>query len=304
MIQIQVITFARYSEEEFDLQIRGTLMLLLAAFIWGTTFVAQMTGMENLGPFSYAASRFFLGFIFLLGLWIYRLKNRKRDHVSGFKAGLGAGIFMFVASSLQQVSMLYTTAGKAAFITCLYIIFVPLASILLRKKIRPENWLGAILAIIGLYLLAIHENFSVGGGDLMLLVSSFFWTAQILFIDRFAAKVDVVELSTAQIFVCMILSSIVALGFESPNLESMTSAWFSIFYGGIMSAGVAFTLQIVGQKYAEPSTAAIVMSFESIFGALSAWILLGEIMSSREIFGCVLMTCGMIVTQMGFLFRR
>ena len=298
-----MITFARYSEGEFDLQIRGTLMLLLAAFIWGTTFVAQMTGMENLEPFSYAASRFFLGFIFLVGLWIYRLRFRTSNHVSGFKAGLGAGLFMFIASSLQQVSMLYTTAGKAAFITCLYIIFVPLASVFLRKKIRPENWIGAILAICGLYLLAIHEDFSVGAGDLMLLVSSFFWTAQILFIDRFASKVDVVELSTAQIFVCMILSSIVAIGFESPTFESIGSAWFSIFYGGIMSAGVAFTLQIVGQKYAEPSTAAIVMSFESIFGALSAWILLNEIMSSREIYGCFLMLIGMIVTQMKMKFR-
>ena len=287
-----MITFARYSEGEFDLQIRGTLMLLLAAFIWGTTFVAQMTGMENLEPFSYAASRFFLGFIFLVGLWIYRLRFRTSNHVSGFKAGLGAGLFMFIASSLQQVSMLYTTAGKAAFITCLYIIFVPLASVLLRN-----------LAICGLYLLAIHEDFSVGAGDLMLLVSSFFWTAQILFIDRFAAKVDVVELSTAQIFVCMILSSIVAIGFESPTFESIGSAWFSIFYGGIMSAGVAFTLPIIGQKYADPSTAAIVMSFESIFGALSAWILLNEIMSSREIYGCFLMLIGMIVTQIKWKFR-
>ena len=291
------------------MQLYGTFLLLIAAFIWGTTFVAQMTGMDNLGPFTYAASRFLLGFLFLVGLWIYRLPQRRKNiragkYFPGFAAGLGAGLFMFVASSMQQVSMLYTTAGKAAFITCLYIIFVPIASVLLKKVIRPENWLGAVFAIYGLYLLAIHDDFSIQFGDVLLLISSFFWTAQILFIDRFASRVDVVELSTAQIFVCMSLSFIVAAIFESIEYEPILSAWFSIFYGGVMSAGVAFTLQIVGQKYAEPSTAAIVMSFESIFGALSAWLILGEMMTQREIFGCVLMLIGMIVTQIGSVFRR
>ena len=291
------------------MQLKGTLMILLASFLWGTTFVAQMTGMENLGPFSYAASRFFLGFIFLVGVWLSQSKNRRRErkagrHRSGFIAGIGAGLFMFCASSMQQVAMLYTTAGKTAFITCLYIVFVPLGAIILGKLIRIENWIGVALALIGLYMLAIHEDLTFQIGDLIVFVSAFFWAAQILFIDRFASKVDALELSLAQIFVCMTLSFIVMLIFESPSWIAIKEAWFSIFYGGIMSAGVAFTLQVYGQKYAEPSAAAILMSCESIFGALSSWILLGEIMSTREIFGCVLMFVSVLVTQFRSIIAR
>ncbi|MBR1859446.1 MAG: DMT family transporter [Selenomonadaceae bacterium] len=284
------------------MQLRGTLMILTASFLWGTTFVAQMTGMEGLGPFSYAASRFTLGFIFLLIVWIMQSKNRRREqragkYHSGFIAGIGSGLFMFCASSLQQVAMLYTTAGKTAFITCLYIVFVPIGAILLGKLIRTENWIGAFLALTGLYLLAIHEDLSFQSGDLIVFISSFFWTAQILFIDRFASKVDALELSVAQVFVCMVLSFAVMMFFEEPTIDAVSDAWFSIFYGGIMSAGVAFTLQVYGQKYTPPAAAAILMSLESIFGAVSSWIILGEVMSGREIFGCVLMLIGTMVTQ-------
>ena len=291
------------------MQLRGTLMLLMASFFWGTTFVAQMTGMDNLGPFSYAASRFTLGFIFLLIVWFTQSKNRRREqragrYKPGFIAGIGSGLFMFIASSLQQVSMLYTTAGKAAFITCLYIVFVPLGAVILGKLIRTENWIGAFLALFGLYLLAIHEDFTFQMGDAILFVSSFFWTAQILFIDKFASKVDALELSVAQIFVCMVLSFFAMLILESPTMSAVTDAWLSICYGGILSAGVAFTLQVFGQKYAEPSAAAILMSFESIFGAVSSWIILGEVMSNREIFGCVLMFIGVLVTQFRILIGK
>ena len=288
------------------MQLRGTLMILAASFFWGTTFVAQMTGMEGLGPFSYAASRFTLGFIFLVIVWLTQRKKRQRErgYKSGFLAGIGSGLFMFVASSMQQISMLYTTAGKAAFITCLYIIIVPLGAVLLGKLIRAENWIGAFLAMTGLYLLAIHEDFSIQLGDFILFISAFFWAAQILFIDKFASKVDVLELSVAQIFVCMTLSSLAMLIFETPTIDAVSSAWFSIFYGGILSAGVAFTLQVFGQKYTDPSTAAIVMSFESIFGAVSSWIILDEVMSGREIFGCFLMFVGVLVTQSRTLLGR
>ena len=288
------------------MQLRGTLMILLASFFWGTTFVAQMTGMDNLGPFSYAASRFTLGFIFLLIVWLTQRKKiqRQQGYKSGFVAGVGSGLIMFIASSLQQVSMLYTTAGKAAFITCLYIVLVPLGAVLLGKLIRAENWIGAILALTGLYLLAIHEDFTFQIGDLILFVSAFFWAAQILFIDKFASRVDALELSVAQIFVCMILSFFIMLIFETPTFEAVTDAWLPIAYGGILSAGVAFTLQVFGQKYTEPSVAAIIMSFESIFGAVSSWIMLGEVMSNREIFGCFLMFIGVLVTQLRILIGK
>ena len=231
------------------MQLKGTLMILLASFLWGTTFVAQMTGMDNLGPFSYAASRFTLGFIFLLAVWFSQSKNRRREmregrYKRGFIAGIGSGLFMFAASSLQQIAMLYTTAGKTAFITCLYIVIVPLGAIILGKLIRIENWIGAALALAGLYLLAIHEDLAFQIGDLIVFVSSFFWAAQILFIDRFASRVDALELSVAQIFVCMIL------------------------------------------------------------GAVSSWILLNEIMTGREIFGCVLMFIGVLVTQIRSIIAR
>ena len=284
------------------MQIRGTLMLLGAAFFWGTTFVAQMSGMDGLGPFSYAATRYFLGFLSLVTVLFFTRKSRARDrrqgkYSRGFLIGIGTGLFLFLASSMQQISMLYTTAGKAAFITCLYIIFVPLGAVLLGKKILRENFIGAALALIGLYFLAINEEFSINRGDVILFFSAFFWAAQILLVDKFAAKVDVLELSTSQIFITMVLSFCAMMIFETPTTENIFNAWFPILYGGVMSAGVAFTLQIYGQKYAEPSAAAILMSFEAIFGALSGWLILGEEMSSREIFGCVLMFAGVIAAQ-------
>ena len=290
------------------MQLRGTLMLLGAAFFWGTTFVAQMSGMDGLGPFSYAASRYFLGFLSLLTVLFFTRKSRAKERVSGkysrgFLIGIGTGIFLFLASSMQQISMLYTTAGKAAFITCLYIIFVPIGAILLGKKIRPENFVGAALALLGLYFLAINEEFSINRGDVILFISAFFWAAQILLVDKFAAKVDVLELSTSQIFITMVLSFCAMMIFETPSTENIFNAWFPILYGGVMSAGVAFTLQIYGQKYAEPSAAAILMSFEAIFGAVSGWLILGEEMTVREIFGCVLMFAGIIAAQWSVIRR-
>ena len=284
------------------MQLRGALMLLGASFFWGTTFVAQMSGMDGLGPFSYAAARYFIGFLAMLAVMYFTHEERLRERRAGkygrgFLAGIFCGIFLFLASSFQQVAMLYTTAGKAAFITCLYIIFVPLASKLIGKKIRTENWIGAFLAITGLYFLSIGEEFTVNFGDFLLLIGAVFWTLQIMAIDKVAKKVDTIDLSTSQVFVTALLSFIVMMIFENPTWDAIFNAAFPIFYGGVMSSGVAFTLQIYGQKYAEPSAAAILMSFESIFGALSGWLLLGEVMSGREIFGCVLMLAGIIVTQ-------
>ena len=284
------------------MQAKGTLMLLGASFFWGTTFVAQMTGMEGIGPFTYAAARYFLGFLTLTAVLFYTRKSRAKErrqgkYSHGFYVGIFCGIFLFIASSMQQISMLYTTAGKAAFITCLYIMFVPLGAALLGKKIFRENWIGAALALIGLYFLAINENFSINRGDVILFFSAFFWTAQILVADKFANKVDLLELSTTQIFVTFIFSSAAMFIFENPTPSAVWNAAFSIFYGGVMSSGAAFTLQLYGQKYVEPAVAAILMSFESIFGALSGWLILGEEMSGREIFGCILMLAGIFATQ-------
>ena len=286
-----------------SLRMRGNIILLIAAFIWGTTFVAQMVGMDGMGPFTYAGARYFLGFFSLLATLYFFRGNRAKakkngTYRSGFKMGAAIGLVMFVATSLQQVAMLYTTAGKTAFITALYIILVPLAAVFfLKERIKTSDWIGAVLAVTGLYLLSVRGDFSVGMGDAIVLASTIFWTGHILLISRFAAKVDPIELSTGQVFTCAALSLTVALIFENIDFSAVQRAWFAIFYGGVLSAGVAFTLQIIGQKYAEPSHAAIIMSFEAIFGALSAWVILGEVMSGKEIFGCVLMSAGVIVTQ-------
>lgn len=284
------------------MQLRGTLMLLGAAFFWGTTFVAQLSGMDGIGPFTYAAGRYLVGFLSLVVVLILTRKQRAKErrqkkYQRGFLIGLIVGVILFIASSMQQIALQYSTAGKAAFITCLYIVFVPLGAKLLGKVIRLENWIGAGLAIVGLYLLAVGEGFSIQAGDVILFVSSFFWTAHILLDDRFANRVDVIEMSAAQIFMTLILTSIAMFEFETPSLSAMFGAWFPIIYAGVMSSGVAFTLQIYGQKYTEPSTAAILMSFEAIFGALAGWLILNEMMTSREIFGCVLMLIGMLATQ-------
>ena len=291
------------------MRLRGSVLLLIAAFIWGTTFVAQQVGMDGLGPFSYAAARYVLGTLAVLLIWYgYRQPRRAAKQAgtyrSGWKAGMGAGCIMFVASSLQQVAMQYTTAGKTSFITCLYIIFVPLFSVLLKKKIRPENWLGAVLALTGLYFLCMKENLSLGYGDTLVFISAFFWTFHILFVDRFAALVDAIEMSAMQIGVCALFSMIAAWGWETFSWAGVWQAAFPIFYAGVMSAGVAFTLQIIGQQYAEPAHAAVIMSFEAVFGALASWLLLQEVMSAREIFGCLLMLAGMLTTQLGLFCKQ
>ena len=284
------------------MQIKGTLMLLGAAFFWGTTFVAQLEGMDGLDPFSYAAARYLAGFVSLVIVLTYTrkqraLERRRQNYQRGFAIGLLIGVVLFVASSMQQVALQYSTAGKAAFITCLYIVFVPLGAKLLGKVIRRENWIGAGLAIVGLYLLAVSEGLSIQAGDVILFLSAFVWTAQILLVDKFASRVDLIELSTAQVFIVMVLSFVAMFMLETPSLSAMVKAWFPILYGGVMSAGVAFTLQLYGQRYAEPSTAAILMSFEAIFGALAGWFFLGEVMTTRELVGCVLMLIGMLATQ-------
>lgn len=291
------------------MRMRGNILLLITAFIWGTTFVAQMAGMDGLGPFTYAMSRYFLGLVFLLGVWFFKRGERERSrkfgtYKSGWRAGLGAGCIMFLATSFQQVAMVYTTAGKTAFITALYIILVPLGAVLLGHKIKRSNWLGALLALAGLYLLSIHGAVTLNFGDGLVLISALFWAVQILFIDRFAGLVDVIELSAAQIFVCWLGSSICALLFEDIAWAPILAAWFAIFYGGVMSGGVAFTLQIVGQKYAAPGPAAIIMSFEAFFGAFSSWLILGEVMSTVQIIGCVLMMAGVLVTQSSVLLKK
>ena len=225
--------------------------------------------------------------------------GRWETSARSFAVGAAAGCIMFIASAFQQYGMVYTTAGKASFLTCLYLILVPLTGVFLRQHIRVEHWTGAVLAVTGLYFLCVKEGLSLGLGDLLEICGAFFWTAHILFIDRFAAKVEAIAMSLAQVVVVFFLNLAMAAIFETAQAADIASAWFSIFYAGILSTGVAFTLQIIGQREADPAPAAVIMSLESLFGALAGCLVLGERLSLREILGCVLMGAGMLVSQAG-----
>ncbi|HAF31993.1 MAG TPA: EamA/RhaT family transporter [Anaerovibrio sp.] len=291
------------------MKLRGSLCLLLAAFIWGITFVAQLAGMDNIGPFTYGFARYVVGVMAILVVW-YGFREKRRDakergeYYSGWKAGMGAGVIMFVASAFQQCALQYTTAGKTAFITCLYIIFVPIISVVIGKILKLENWIGALAALVGLYCLSIKGDFDLNYGDVLAFICSVFWSLHIMYIDRFADKKDNIDISASQLVVCAVLNGIVAFAMESVVWQHIVDAWFPIVFAGVMSSGIAFTLQIVGQKYAEPAHAAIIMSLESVFGAVGGWFVLNEQMSHIEVFGCMMMLMGMLITQGSVILRN
>lgn len=285
------------------MQLRGTLMLLAASFFWGTTFVAQILGMDGLGPYTYAAARFALGTLFMGALWYAYRRKRAADRRagtfrSGFCAGLPVGLAMFVGVTLQQVALLYTTAGKTAFITTLYIVLVPLAAVLLGHRVRAVQWGGAVLAFAGVYFLSAHGETTINTGDLLVLICSFFWMAQILLIDRFARTVDAIELCWMQMIVCTVGSAALAAVYETFVWMELWNAVVPIVYAGVLSCGVAYTCQILGQAYVEPTQAAILMSTEAIFAAVAGWIVLGETMNAVQILGCVLLLGGALMAQL------
>lgn len=277
-------------------------MLLAASFFWGTTFVAQILGMEGLGPYTYAAARFALGVLFIGALWfVYRDKRADQKRAgtfrSGFRAGIPVGLAMFVGVTLQQVALLYTTAGKTAFITTVYIVLVPLVAVLLGQRVRAVQWGGAVLAFAGVYFLSAHGEMTINTGDLLVLICSFFWMAQILLIDRYARAVDAIELCFMQMIVCTIGSAVLAAIYESFAWSDIWSAAVPILYAGLFSCGVAYTCQILGQAYVEPTQAAILMSTEAIFAAVAGWIVLGETMSGVQLLGCALLLGGALMAQ-------
>lgn len=286
-------------------EIRAVFILLLTAAIWGFAFVAQRVGMEHVGAFTFNGIRFALGSISLLPV-IYFLGKKSdtneeekidADLKTTVKSGIIAGCVLFIAASLQQIGLIYTTAAKAGFITSLYIVLVPILGIFLKQKTHYTTWIGALTAVIGLYFLSINENFTIEFGDFLEIVGAFFWAGHIQLIDRFVKKVDAIKLSSAQFATCSILSLITALIFEGIDLSGISSALVPILYGGIMSAGVAYTLQAVGQKYAKPSHAAIALSMEAVFAAIGGILLLSESLPLKGYLGCLLMLAGMLITQ-------
>lgn len=278
----------------------ANIMLLFAAAIWGFGFVAQRLGLNFLEPFAFNGIRFLLGSCSLLPLiwWFSRRTKAPEASASSLtKAGLLAGGVLFVAASLQQVGLLYTTAAKAGFITGLYIILVPILGLLLKHSSGVTTWLGAGLAVVGLYLLSINDDFSMSFGDMLQFIGALFWAMHILLIDHYSSRVSPLKLSAVQFAVCGLLSLGVSLLIETPTLAGALAGWQPILYAGLVSVGVAYTLQVVGQKSAKPAHAAIILSLESVFAALGGVWLLNESLSSRAWLGCGLMLAGMLLSQ-------
>lgn len=281
---------------------RADSLLLLTAAIWGFAFVAQRVGMDYVGPFTYNAARFALGSLSLLPLIFLRPKDAsgklfRTPMKTLFSGGGIIGLFLFSAVSLQQVGLKYTTAGKAGFITGLYVVFVPIIGLFWGHRLELNIWIGASMAAAGMYLLSVSEQFTIQYGDLLVLIGAFLWTGHVLFVGWFARKMEAIELAFFQFMVCCILSFLTAAIFETIALQAIWQAAIPIAYGGILSGGVAYTLQVVAQRDAHPAHAAIIMSLESVFAALGGWMFLGEHLAARGIAGCVLMLVGMVCSQ-------
>ncbi len=287
----------------------GMLMLTLCAFIWGTAFIAQSVGGEYAEPLIFNCARSFLATIFLFlccllfdklaGKPFYVLgtdKPLRRDRT--IKGGIICGIALTLASFMQQLGIMYTTVGKSGFITALYIVLVPFLSYAIyRTRITLVQCISVGIAAVGMYFICINEGFSINKGDFYTLVCAFCFAAQIIAVDKVIANLDGVRLSLVQFATCTILNGVLMLIFESPSLSNVLLGWLPIAYAGIMSSGVAYTLQIVGQKHCNPVLACMIMSLESAFALLSGWLLLGQAMSSREIMGCVLVFAAIMLAQ-------
>ena len=290
---------------------KSNILLLITAMIWGFAFVAQRSGMEYLGPFTFNAIRFALGGISLIPILLLN-KKRKFDNRKFLpilsdkillKGGIVAGIIIFFGASFQQGGIVYTSAGKAGFITGLYIILVPILGLLFKQKTSPGTWIGALVAVVGLYLLSVKSDFSIGLGDLLVLASAFFWASHVLWIGRISPKTDPIQLAFFQFMLCSGLSLMAALVYEVSSLQNIIDALVPILYAGLVSVGIAYTLQVVAQREAHPSHAAIIMSLESVFAVIGGCIILNESIAFRGLIGCALMLAGMIISQISLTIK-
>ena len=285
---------------------KSNILLLITAAIWGFAFVAQRVSMEYLGPFTFNAARFILGSLSLLPLvFISRDQRPASGSIHphpGFKfvifGGIAAGFMLFMGMSLQQVGLVYTTAGKAGFITSLYVVIVPILALVFKQSTNPGTWIGAVLAAIGLYFLSVTEQFTIEFGDLLEFFCAFFWAGQVLIIGWLSPRIQSVKLAFTQFVVCTALSLMVAVVFEDISWNALVQATWPILYGGILSSGVAFTFQVMAQRHTHPAHASIIMSMEAVFAAIGGWLLLNEILSIRGLMGCGLMLCGMLLSQL------
>lgn len=292
-------------------KMKNSLLLLLTSFIWGVAFVAQSVGGEAVGCFTFNGVRSLIGAVVLIPVILFLDKQKKKelgeekfpeekgDSKTLLLGGICCGVMLCIASNFQQFGISFTTVGKAGFITAMYILIVPILGLFMKKSAGIKVWLGVVLATIGLYMLCMtSESFSLSKGDFLVLICAGFFSLHILIIDYFSPKVDGVRMSCIQFFVCGLISMVIAFIFEEPEPGAILSGWLPILYAGVLSCGVAYTLQIVGQKNMDPTVASLILSLESVFSVLAGWVILNQTLSARELLGCVLMFLAIILAQL------
>lgn len=296
----------------------SSILLLITALIWGSAFVAQKNGMELIEPFTFNGIRTFIGGLVLIPVVAIISAKQKKNPLEEPKdesalskierkfgknityvGGICCGVALFVASNLQQFGINGTTVGKAGFITTLYIAFVPIISIILRKRVRPIMWLCVVLGVVGFWMLSMTtDSLDVSTGDLLCLAGSLGFACHIMVIDYFSPKCDGVKMSCVQFLVAGFLGIICMFIFENPNIDAILEAWMPILYAGALSCGVAYTLQIIAQKWANPTIASLLMSLESVFAAISGALFLGETMTGRQLTGCIIIFSAVIISNL------
>jgi len=286
----------------FSKQFISTLCLIAAALIWGTAFVAQTTGMEHVGPLTFTNIRFIIGGLLVLPFAIKELPrfNSSINKKKLIIITLLTGLCLLLGSYLQQYALQYTKIGNAAFLTILYVPFVPIISrFILRRRIHWSIWVSVSICLIGSYFLTIENSFDAQFADFLVVVCALFFALHCILIDEYFEIVDApFTLATSQFLLCFIYSLPFMFIFENPTFEGIYKESFELLYVGVMSVGIAYTLQVIGQRYVRPSTAAITFSLEGVFGALAAWIILSQILSSTQIFGCLLILIGVLAAQL------
>lgn len=289
-------------------QLFGILLLLLTSLIWGFAFVAQSDAMNYIGPLTMNGTRTLLAALFLLPIFLIGDKvNGTIKYPLGVKdktsrkhllvGGLLCGISITIASSVQQIGIQYTTVGKSGFLTTLYVAFVPIISIFLGKKVKWNAWLGVLVSLIGMFFICVHEDLSINIGDILIVISAFFFAVQIIIVDKYITLASGIKLSFLQFVVCSVVCLTGAFIFEQPNITAILNAWLPICFAGILSAGVGYTLQILAQRWVAPTIAPLIMCLESVFALLGGALLKNEVMSKTEYFGCALVFIAIVVAQ-------
>lgn len=291
-------------------QLKYSFLLFLAACIWGMAFVSQSKGMDYMGPFTFTGVRSVIGSLVLV-LYIFvsgrakKVKNGEVDFKIAVKGGICCGLALTVATTLQQFGILYTSVGKAGFITTLYIIFVPIAGLLFRKKVPFVVWIAAVMAAVGMYLLCMTDSFTINSGDAFVFLCAVVFTVHILVIDHFSPKTDGVLISCIQFAVCGVVCTLAAVLFENPTLSGILSGIGTLLYAGVMSSGVAYTLQIIGQKHVNPTIASLIMSLESVVATVSGFVAFkigflttDQTLTVKQICGCIIVFSAVILVQL------